>query len=124
MPSNIFANLGDIKGESLDSKHKHEIEVLSYSWGVTNSAPPASAFFYYIAVAEQESCDAIDIFAKLTDIKGESLDSKHKDEIEVLSYSWGVANSVPPAAAEARGRARRPSTTFPSCTTSTRRLPR
>ncbi len=37
------------------------------------------------------------IFAKLTDIKGESLDSKHKDEIEVLSYSWGVANSVPPA---------------------------
>jgi type VI secretion system secreted protein Hcp len=28
---------------------------------------------------------AADIFAKLGDIKGESLDSKHKDEIEVLS---------------------------------------
>jgi type VI secretion system secreted protein Hcp len=37
MASDIFAKLGDIKGESLDSKHKDEIEVLSYSWGVTNS---------------------------------------------------------------------------------------
>jgi len=33
---------------------------------------------------------ATDIFAKIGDIKGESLDSKHKDEIEVLSWSWGV----------------------------------
>jgi type VI secretion system secreted protein Hcp len=36
---------------------------------------------------------ATDIFAKLGDIKGESLDDKHKDEIEVLSYSWGVTNA-------------------------------
>jgi type VI secretion system secreted protein Hcp len=36
---------------------------------------------------------ASDIFAKIGDIKGESLDSKHKDEIEVLSWSWGVSNS-------------------------------
>jgi len=36
---------------------------------------------------------ASDIFAKLGDIKGESLDDKHKDEIEVLSISWGVSNS-------------------------------
>jgi len=35
---------------------------------------------------------ALDIFAKIGDIKGESLDDKHKDEIEVLSYSWGVTN--------------------------------
>jgi len=33
---------------------------------------------------------AADIFAKLGDIKGESVDDKHKDEIEVLSFSWGV----------------------------------
>jgi len=38
MASDIFAKIGDIKGESLDSKHKDEIEVLSYSWGVTNPA--------------------------------------------------------------------------------------
>ena len=36
---------------------------------------------------------ASDIFAKLGDIKGESLDSKHKDEVEVLSWSWGVQQS-------------------------------
>ena len=36
---------------------------------------------------------ATDIFAKFGDIKGESTDAKHKDEIEVLSFSWGVANS-------------------------------
>jgi type VI secretion system secreted protein Hcp len=36
---------------------------------------------------------ASDIFAKLGDIKGESLDDKHKDEIEVLSLSWGLSNS-------------------------------
>jgi len=37
---------------------------------------------------------ASDIFAKIGDIKGESFDSKHKDEIEVFSFSWGVANAV------------------------------
>lgn len=36
---------------------------------------------------------AADIFAKLGDIKGESLDDKHKDQIELLSWSWGVANA-------------------------------
>ena len=38
MASDIFAKIGDIKGESLDDKHKDEIEVLSFSWGVTNAA--------------------------------------------------------------------------------------
>jgi type VI secretion system secreted protein Hcp len=36
---------------------------------------------------------AADIFAKIGDIKGESLDVKHKDEVEVLSWSWGVSQS-------------------------------
>ena len=35
MAPNIFAKIGDVKGESLDSKHKDEIEVLSWSWGVS-----------------------------------------------------------------------------------------
>jgi len=43
MASDIFAKIGDIKGESLDAKHKDEIEVLSFSWGVTNAGPPASS---------------------------------------------------------------------------------
>ena len=36
---------------------------------------------------------ASDIFAKLGGIKGESGDAKHKDEIEVLSFSWGVSST-------------------------------
>jgi type VI secretion system secreted protein Hcp len=35
---------------------------------------------------------AADIFAKIGDIKGESSDDKHKDEVEVLSWSWGVSH--------------------------------
>jgi type VI secretion system secreted protein Hcp len=37
---------------------------------------------------------AVDIFAKIGTIKGESLDAKHPDEIEVLSYSWGVSQTI------------------------------
>jgi type VI secretion system secreted protein Hcp len=36
---------------------------------------------------------AVDMFLKLTPIKGESKDSKHKDEIDVLSWSWGASNT-------------------------------
>ena len=41
MASDIFAKIGDIKGESLDDKHKGEVEVLSWSWGVTQSGTMA-----------------------------------------------------------------------------------
>lgn len=33
---------------------------------------------------------AVDMFLKLEGIKGESQDSKHKDEIDVLSWAWGM----------------------------------
>jgi type VI secretion system secreted protein Hcp len=33
---------------------------------------------------------AVDIFLKLDGIKGESQDSKHKDEIHIESFSWGM----------------------------------
>jgi type VI secretion system secreted protein Hcp len=33
---------------------------------------------------------AQDIFLKLTGVEGESPDSTHKNEIEVLSWSWGI----------------------------------
>ena len=36
---------------------------------------------------------SVDMFLKLTPIKGESKDSKHKDEIDILSFSWGASNS-------------------------------
>jgi type VI secretion system secreted protein Hcp len=36
---------------------------------------------------------AVDVFLKLGDIKGESKDSKHAGEIDVLSWSWGVSQT-------------------------------
>lgn len=36
---------------------------------------------------------AMDMFLKLDDVKGESTDSKHKDEVDVLSWSWGMSQS-------------------------------
>jgi len=38
MATNMFIRIGDIKGESHDSRHKDEIEVLSWAWGSTNPA--------------------------------------------------------------------------------------
>jgi len=38
---------------------------------------------------------ALDMFIKMDSIKGESQDSKHKDEIDVLSWSWGLEQSAP-----------------------------
>ena len=36
---------------------------------------------------------AVDMFIKLDDVKGESRDSKHKDEIDVLAWSCGASNA-------------------------------
>jgi type VI secretion system secreted protein Hcp len=36
MTTNIHLKLGDIKGESTDSVHRGEIDVLSWSWGMGN----------------------------------------------------------------------------------------
>jgi len=32
---------------------------------------------------------AVDFFLKIDGIKGESMDSTHKDEIDLQSWSWG-----------------------------------
>jgi len=36
---------------------------------------------------------AVDYFLKIEGIEGESQDSKHKGEIDVLSWSWGESNA-------------------------------
>ncbi|WP_353950809.1 type VI secretion system tube protein Hcp [Knoellia sp. S7-12] len=40
MAMSIFARIGSIKGESRDARHKDEIEVLSWTWGVSQSGTP------------------------------------------------------------------------------------
>lgn len=36
---------------------------------------------------------AVDIFLKLDKIKGESVDDKHKDAIDITQWSWGMSQS-------------------------------
>ena len=45
----------------------------------------------------------VDIFLKLDGIEGEAQDDKHKNEIEVQSFSWGVSNGGTFAAASGGG---------------------
>lgn len=35
---------------------------------------------------------AVDYFLKLEGIQGESVDEKHKNEIQIMSWSWGASN--------------------------------
>ena len=37
MASSIFARIGTIKGESRDARHKDEIDVLSWAWGLSQA---------------------------------------------------------------------------------------
>ena len=37
MATDTYIKIGDIKGEAQDDKHKEEIDVLSWSWGATQS---------------------------------------------------------------------------------------
>jgi type VI secretion system secreted protein Hcp len=37
MAVDMFLKLGDVKGESKDAAHKGEIDLLAWSWGVSNS---------------------------------------------------------------------------------------
>ena len=38
----IFVRIGTIRGESRDARHKDEIEVLSWTWGVSRAGSPGS----------------------------------------------------------------------------------
>lgn len=40
------------------------------------------------------SMAAIDMFLKVGDIRGESTDARHRDEINVLSWSWSESNGT------------------------------
>ena len=45
------------------------------------------------SLATNEAFAAVDMFIKIKDIDGESKDDAHKDEIDVLSWSWGETRS-------------------------------
>lgn len=39
---------------------------------------------------------SLDMFLKIDTVKGESTDDKHKDEIDVLAWSWGLSQPAAP----------------------------
>ena len=45
-------------------------------------------------VTPSSAVAAVDMFLKVTDIKGESTDIRHKDEIDVLAWSWGTSTGT------------------------------
>lgn len=42
MPLDMFLDLGPIKGESQDKVHAGKIDILAWSWAVSNAGPPRS----------------------------------------------------------------------------------
>ena len=42
------------------------------------------------------SMAAIDMFLKIDNVQGESLDDKHRGEIDVISWSWGESKATAP----------------------------
>ena len=50
----------------------------------------ASALVAAAAVAAPDASAAVDMFLELTNIKGESRDSVHAGDIDVLAWSWGL----------------------------------
>jgi len=47
----------------------------------------------FIALGTETTAMAVDMFLKLDGIKGEASDAKHKEEIDVLAWSWGLSQS-------------------------------
>lgn len=60
------------------------------AFGVASAATAGSA----AAAVAPPSNSSVDLFLKLDGIAGESIDAKHKDEIQLLSFSWGASNPV------------------------------
>jgi len=66
MATDIFAKIGDIKGESVDAKHKDEIEVFSFSWGVTNSGSTSSGSGSGVGIAKFQDLSIVHGIDKAT----------------------------------------------------------
>lgn len=50
----------------------------------------ATVTLVLLFATSNHSMAAVDMFLKLADIPGESTDSKHRNEIDVLAWTWGM----------------------------------
>ncbi len=53
-----------------------------------------AASFAVTSLAATNAIAALDMFLKVDGIAGESADSKHKNEIDVLAWSWGASEQA------------------------------
>src|SRR4030081_2471086 len=66
---------------------------------VTFTCTPSGTEAWFLASAQRDGGGkerqlmAIDMFMKLDDIKGESVDGSHKGEVDVLSWTWGASQA-------------------------------
>lgn len=58
-----------------------------------------------VALVAPAPASALDWFLKIDGIKGESQDDKHKGEIEIESFSWGLKSTAPLDGRSMKGRA-------------------
>jgi type VI protein secretion system component Hcp len=84
-PEYKSVNFGDIKGESQDDKHKDWIEVSSFGFGEANTGKPTGPSGKEATAGNSLPAPEY-TSVNFADIKGESLDDKHKDWIETVSF--------------------------------------
>ena len=64
----------------------------------------AAAIALALAVPGLACAAAVDYFLKIDGVEGESTDSRHKGEIEIESWSWGVTQSTSGAGGSRAGK--------------------
>jgi len=84
--------------KSLDMKQIASIAAASLlvaNIGVAASlqASPAPRNLDFDAIIAEADAASVDYFLKIDGIEGESRDSRHKDTIEILSWSWGESST-------------------------------
>jgi hypothetical protein len=101
----IFEASGGLLGSAHESAHPRN-EACAKRAGADSSL---GVSYHLIALSSYPdraggSVMPVDLFLKLAGIDGESTDAKHKGEIDVLAWSWGLSQDRGPAPPAGGGR--------------------
>jgi len=93
LPNNFYSN-STCKIQCLESKNSSKFSFFSpliiKNFFILFTV---SILFFTVGISNQDAFASIDMFLKIDDVKGESKDVEHLDEIEVLAWSWGLTQS-------------------------------
>ncbi|MEM7188364.1 MAG: type VI secretion system tube protein Hcp [Pseudomonadota bacterium] len=90
MKPSMFLKLGDLEGESADAEHPKWIDILSWSWGMSQSANTHMGEGGGVALASVQdlSCTKwVDVSSPL--IQGLCLEAKHVAKCELVCHKAG-----------------------------------